>query len=479
MSSRPVPALEKPLPSNLEAERSILGAILAENRALIDALKTVHSQNFFLPQHQIIFRNMCQLGEANSGAQTLVDGRGIDLVTLTEQLFKNGELERAGGTPYLASLVDGMPRISNIEHYATIVLEKWKRRQLIHAAHNAQELAWAPDVGLDDIRRELQAGLERSTGDNSLNSLNATDLLDFLPMKLDPIEFVIEPILPVGNSAMIFSTPGAGKTYIMLHMAYCVAIGADNCFVWDVHSKRPVCYVDGEMDSISLQERMLEIAKGWDMVLPERNFFKLVTPDLQPKFPPRINKKEGRAQIEEHATEGGLLILDNLFTLCPGADEKETEDWAAIQEWILHLRRRRIAVFIVQHSNRSGEQQYGTSKREIQLACNLMLRNATDYTPEQGLRVEARLKKLRRRGKDGRWEPRWGQPFEISYRVDSGAAVFSTRPMLEILKKRAVEMLQAGMRENDVASETGLDRFKIYRLKRKIKEAGANAAIDE
>ena len=311
-----MPALEKPLPSNLEAERSILGAILAENRALIDALKTVHSQNFFLPQHQIIFRNMCQLGEANSGAQTLVDGRGIDLVTLTEQLFKNGELERAGElVPRI--LVDGMPRISNIEHYATIVLEKWKRRQLIHAAHNAQELAWAPDVGLDDIRRELQAGLERSTGDNSLNSLNATDLLDFLPMKLDPIEFVIEPILPVGNSAMIFSTPGAGKTYIMLHMAYCVAIGADNCFVWDVHSKRPVCYVDGEMDSISLQERMLEIAKGWDMVLPERNFFKLVTPDLQPKFPPRINKKEGRAKIEETLQRAAYLSRQSLHSL-PG-----------------------------------------------------------------------------------------------------------------------------------------------------------------
>ena len=465
--SSPGRAMEPPLPSNIDAERSILGAILLDNSAITAALKQISSGDFFHVHHQKIFRRMLQMQEA---------GEPIDLVTLCDRLGSSKEIDDVGGAPYIASLMDGVPRGANTEQYAKIVREKARLRSLIHLSQNIQKLAQAPEADLESIRSKLQGGIENSNGHVSQKTLVAMELADFLAMTLDPVEFIVEPILPVGNSAMIFSPPGAGKTYIMLHMAYCVAIGADRCFVWDVPAKRPVCYVDAEMDSGTLQERLLEIAKGWDMVLPESGFFKLITPDIQPKDPPRINTKDGRARIEEHASEGGLLVLDNLFTLCPGADEKESEDWAVIQEWILHLRRRRIAVFIVQHSNRSGDQQYGTSKREVQLACNLMLRTASDYSPEEGLCVQATLKKLRRRGKAGRFVPSWAAPFEIALRVEDGAANFSTRPIRDLLKKRAVEMLIAGMRENDVAQETGLDRFTIYRLKRRIREDGAAAA---
>lgn len=470
------PALEKPLPANIDAERAVLGCVLVQGvtpegkDALECALLHVNYLDFSVPQNRVIFRHAVGMRE---------EGERVDLVTITERLFKHGDLDAAGGAPYVASLMDGSVRISNVEHYAKIVREKSKLREVIHTAEELQRMAWEPDADLEKIRENLTAGLERTNGHRAgANPLVAVDILDFMTMQLDPVEFMIEPILPMGNSAMIFSPSGAGKTYIMLYMAYCVAIGAPNCFVWDVPAKRPVCYVDAEMDANTLQERVCEIAKGWDLVLPERGMIRMITPDLQPKYPPRINTKEGRQRIEDHCTEKGLLVLDNLFTLCPDADSKETEDWAVIQEWILHLRRKRVAVFIVQHSNRSGDQQYGTSKREVQLACNLMLRNATNYTPEEGLKVEARLKKLRRRGLGGRWQAKWGQPFEIAYRVDNGAAVFTTRPMTEILKKRAIEMLLAGMRENDVAQELGLDRFKIYRLKKKIREDGAQAATE-
>jgi len=295
-------------------------------------------------------------------------------------------------------------------------------------------------------------------------------------MVLDKIDFIIEPILPMSNSAMIFSPTGAGKTYIMLYMAYCIASGRPECFVWNIPKARPVCYVDGEMDAPTLQERTQQIVRGFlgeDLAQP--GFFKLITPDLQKKFPPRINTKDGRARIEDHCTERGVLVLDNIVTLCPAGDDKDSEDWAVIQEWILYLRRKHIAVFLVQHAGKSGD-QLGTSKKEIQLSCNLKLRTASDYTPEDGLRVEARLTKLRRRGKDNRWDAKWAQPFEIVLRVDADVATFTTRPMLDLLRKKAVQMLLAGMRENDVAQETGLNRFQIYRLNKKIKSDGALAA---
>lgn len=474
-------ALEtKPLPNNLEAERSVLGAILLAGirdnetdahrlKVLADAADHLHSGEFFLAQHERIFRQMLALATQH---------KAIDLITLTESLHHSGELEGAGGSPYIASLADGMPHVSNVAHYAKIVAEKARLRKLIHVGHNMMTAAMESDADSPKLLSKLDTFVKeaQSNGFVGERRLVAVDVLDFLTMQLDPIEFVITPILPINNSAMIFAPPGAGKTYIMLYMAYSVAIGLPNCFVWEIPQARPVVYVDGEMDQLTLQERQAEIAKAFLPVLPERGRMKIITPDQQPKFPPRINTKDGRARIEDHCQPGGLLVLDNLFTLCPGADEKETEDWAVMQEWILYLRRKGVSVFMVQHSNRSGLEQYGTSKREIQLSCNLMLKVASDYSPEDGLRVEARLKKLRRRGKGGEWNARWAQPFEITYRVVEGAAEFSTRPMRELLKKRAVQMLLSGMRENDVASETGLDRFTIYRLKQKLKSEGAAAA---
>jgi DnaB-like helicase N terminal domain/AAA domain len=467
--SRSRTTVDNPPPQNIDAERSILGAVLLDSAALAVAAKNLCSADFFHTHHQLIFRHMLRLADA---------GAPIELLTLSESLHKEHTIETAGGDAYLASLADGMPKVSNVEHYAKIVKEKCRLREIIRATHDFQQQAWDKDGSSTQILADLSEFLKMSGNGHGSNSLIAVDVLDFLTMKLDPIDFVIEPILPVSNSAMIFAPTGVGKTYIMLYMAYSVAIGAPGCFVWDIPRARPVVYVDGEMDQLTLQERQTEIARSFHPVYPVRGNLKLITPDQQPKYPPRINTKEGRARIEEHFQPGCLVILDNIVTLCPGGDEKESEDWSVIQEWILYLRRNHISLFMVQHAGKSGD-QIGTSKKEIQLSCNIKLRNQNHYTPEDGLRVEARLTKLRRRGKDGRWDPRWAQPFEIAYRVADGAAEFSTRPMKGILKQQAVELLVAGAHPKEVMEATGLDRFVVYRLKKTIKDSGIAAAQAE
>jgi replicative DNA helicase len=134
--------LERPLPQNLDAERSILGAILLDNHALNAAIENIKPEDFFLEQHRRVFNQMIALGEAQ---------QAIDLVTLTESLHRTGELESSGGAPYLASLADGMPRVSNVEHYARIVREKALLRNLIHATHNIQQRALEGEDGADAI----------------------------------------------------------------------------------------------------------------------------------------------------------------------------------------------------------------------------------------------------------------------------------------------------------------------------------------
>jgi replicative DNA helicase len=142
--------LERPLPQNLDAERSILGAILLDNHALNAAIENLKPEDFFLEQHRRVFNQMIALGESQ---------QAIDLVTLTESLHRVGELESSGGAPYLAALADGMPRVSNVEHYARIVREKALLRNLIHATHNIQQRALEGEDGADTILDNAESSI--------------------------------------------------------------------------------------------------------------------------------------------------------------------------------------------------------------------------------------------------------------------------------------------------------------------------------
>ena len=114
------------LPHNLEAERSVLGAILLHNDAFNLAAEVIDSKDFFRDAHRRIFDKMVKLVER---------GDAIDLVTLKEELGRAGELDEIGGPAYITALVDGVPRSTNVEHYARIIKEKATLRNLIYSAN--------------------------------------------------------------------------------------------------------------------------------------------------------------------------------------------------------------------------------------------------------------------------------------------------------------------------------------------------------
>src|SRR5512134_3900632 len=117
---------ERTLPHSLDAERSVLGAILISNEAFNHAAELIDSRDFFRDAHRRIFDKMVALSER---------GDAIDFVTLKEELSKAGGLDEVGGPAYIASLVDGVPRSVNVEYYARIVKEKATLRNLIHSAN--------------------------------------------------------------------------------------------------------------------------------------------------------------------------------------------------------------------------------------------------------------------------------------------------------------------------------------------------------
>src|ERR1041385_3765879 len=99
------PFFEKGLPSNLEAERSILGAILLDNAVCNQAIELLKRDDFFLDSHRRIFDKMVALPER---------GSIIDYITLSDELRRAAEFEQVGGATYIASLVDGVPRTDTI-----------------------------------------------------------------------------------------------------------------------------------------------------------------------------------------------------------------------------------------------------------------------------------------------------------------------------------------------------------------------------
>ncbi len=148
--------IERPLPSSLDAERGILGAVLLDNQSLHAALETLRTEDFFSDHHRRIFDRMVELSEAH---------QAIDLLTLTDELRRKGELESAGGAAYLSSLVDGVPRIANVPHYARIVKEKSMMRHLVQTAHSIEQRALEAELGADEMLDTAESEIFRLAED--------------------------------------------------------------------------------------------------------------------------------------------------------------------------------------------------------------------------------------------------------------------------------------------------------------------------
>ena len=114
--------LEKGPPQNLEAERCVLGAVLLDNQLVNQAVELLRTNDFYLSGHRLIFQHMISL---------LENSKAIDFVTLTDSIRSSGQLDELGGASFISSLIDGVPRLTNIEDYARIVQEKSTLRNLI------------------------------------------------------------------------------------------------------------------------------------------------------------------------------------------------------------------------------------------------------------------------------------------------------------------------------------------------------------
>jgi len=143
-------SLAHSLPASVEAERSILGAILLDNFAYNEAAEHLRPEDFSLDSHRRIYTRMVDLAESS---------RPIDLITLVEELERRKELEAIGDVGYISGLVDGVPDRPSIEHYIKIVRDKALLRGLIHAANAAIARAAEQSDPAEDILNDAEAAI--------------------------------------------------------------------------------------------------------------------------------------------------------------------------------------------------------------------------------------------------------------------------------------------------------------------------------
>ncbi|MCU1230792.1 MAG: dnaC 2 [Acidobacteria bacterium] len=224
--------LDRPLPQNPEAERAVLGAILFNNNAFYRVVGTIDTDDFFKDAHRTIFATMRALAE---------ESREIDLITLKNELAKHGTLDQIGGPGYIASLVDGIPDIANVERYAKIVKEKSTLRRLVVMGNSVMRAALdAPGepgdvlniaeksiyeiaegnidkgfVVLEKITRTNMTAIEQMQGSGKL--------ITGIPTGYDRFNEFTSGFQPQ-DLIIIAASPSMGKTSFMMNIAESIAI---------------------------------------------------------------------------------------------------------------------------------------------------------------------------------------------------------------------------------------------------------------
>lgn len=173
------------------AERTILGAVLTNPELLPSVESAVRVEHFTSRPTETVYAAMLRLAQA---------GRSIDLVTLRSELEGCGQLETVGGASYLASLIDDVPRYSNVDAWTRIVRDKAKRRRAIALAENFVTAAESGNEGTDQIIDSLQAKLVQLLETGERRTVKMADVLKGAMDELDNFANALDSVtgIPCG-----------------------------------------------------------------------------------------------------------------------------------------------------------------------------------------------------------------------------------------------------------------------------------------
>ncbi|MEI6228992.1 MAG: replicative DNA helicase [Candidatus Saccharibacteria bacterium] len=249
-------------PQNLDAEKSLLGAVLIDEETLADISEHVTHKDFYEKRHGIIYEGMMRLYEKH---------KPVDLLTLTDELKRKKDLDTIGGSAYLTELTNYVPTSAHAEAYAELVAQKAVRRRLIRASGEISELGYDEETTTQELLEKAEAELF-SVSDQSLKQ-DLVSIESILTESFDRMEELhrnkgalrgvrtgyrdldnMTAGLQRSDLIILAARPAMGKTTLVTNLAYNVATVA----------KQPVLFFSLEMSKEQLVDRMLADASGVD-----------------------------------------------------------------------------------------------------------------------------------------------------------------------------------------------------------------------
>ena len=366
-------------PQSIEAEQSLLGALLIDKDAIVKISELLHASNFYrFEQHGSIFEAMQKLFERREP---------IDLVTVTEELKRQGFYDKIGGSAYLASLVNIVPTSAHIEHYAKIIRDHAVRRNLIAQATTLIQKAYDETESVEMLLESAEAGIFsisqahvsrdfRPIKDALTESFDRLDELQKTSGKLRGVPTGFRDLdsklagMQNSNLIILASRPGQGKTSMALNIAQYVAVSAG----------LPVGIFSLEMSQEELVDRLLigqSDIDAWKLKtgrLGESDFDKLslAMGELAeaPIFiddTPGITISEMRTKARRLQIEHGLkfLIVDYLQLVKGRNLENRVQEVSEISQNLKNLARElKIPILACSQLSRAVEQR-GTKKPQL------------------------------------------------------------------------------------------------------------------
>ena len=295
----------------------------------------------------------------------------------------------------------------------------------------------------------------------------AMDLHELALHKFKERTQLLGNLLHSQDLAMVHAGRGIGKTHWALSVAFAVATGG-TFLRWTALEARKVLYLDGELPGQVMQKRLAMHLPDCE---PKPGYFRTFTPDLldSEAVLPDLATTRGQSAINSMIEDDtALVVLDNLSAWArSGGRENDAESWAPIAAWLLGLRRRGIAVLLVHHSGKGGEQR-GTSKKEDLLDVVLKLARPADYDPRDGAVFVMEITKGRNLLGDD------AESLELALKVDEGTkrATWAWKTATEGSFSRVVALSNDGLTQNEIAEELGINKSNVSRAMKKAREAG-------
>ncbi len=257
-------------PQSVEAEESVIGAILLSADAANQVMDKLVPEDFYVPANQSIFEAILNLYNAN---------QPIDAITVSEALRRSGELERVGGISYVTGLINTVPSASNVEYYAAIVEEHSLRRNLMHAGALVHDLALQIDTDvievIDRAEQRVLAVAERRVGNTMIAvgpllqmALEQIELLEAHGSEVTGLSTGFRDLdkklagLQKANLLIIASRPSMGKSALAANIATNVAQAGNTVALFSLEMskeevvQRILCSV-GRVDSMKLRSGQL------------------------------------------------------------------------------------------------------------------------------------------------------------------------------------------------------------------------------